>query len=306
MRIAVTGRNGQVARAIAERASQLGEEVSILARPEIDLLRPENVLAVLRDVRPDIVVGAAAYTSVDLAEQETGIITAVNVTGASELAKASAALNIPIVHLSTDYVFDGLAHRPYREGDTPCPVNMYGLSKLLSERAVSVANPNHAILRTSWIYSPFGKNFVRTILSLAENRADVSVVADQVGDPTSALDIAEGILTVSKNLLTNSNHDMRGIFHMTSAGGVSWAKFAKEIFRVSADLGGPSAAVIPISAAAYPTLANRPPNSRLDVSKIEKIHGVTLPFWRTSIAPVVTRILRENSVEGLASTGEHS
>src|ERR1035437_8542537 len=242
MRIAVTGRHGQIARALGERAPFAGAAIVTLARPEIDLLLPDGVLAALTAARADIVINAAAYTSDDLAETETEAVRAINVTGAAAVAEAARMLGLPVIHLSTDYVFDGTLDRPYREDDPTCPINCYGQSKLAGENAVVSANPDHAILRTGWVYSPFGKNFLRTMLAIAANRSEVSVVADQIGAPTSAFDIADGLLKVADNMLGNPrSSEMRGTFHMTATGEATWAQFAEAIFLASGAAGGPSA-----------------------------------------------------------------
>ena len=201
MRIAVIGRLGQIAQSLVERGSSSNMEVVTLARPAIDLARPSDLTDVLGGLRPDAVVNAAAYTAVDLAESEPALAHQINAGGAEALAQAAARLRIPIVHLSTDYVFDGTLDRPYRERDAPRPVNLYGASKWRGEQLVAAANPDHAILRTAWVYSPFGKNFVRTMLSLAGGRDEISVVRDQRGTPSHALDIADGIFRVLRNLI---------------------------------------------------------------------------------------------------------
>ena len=183
MRIAVTGRNGQVAQSLLERGAAAGITVCTLARPEVDLLKPAAIESALTSLRPDAVVSAAAYTAVDLAEAEPAIAHQINATGAGAVARAAEKLGIPIVHLSTDYVFDGNLNRPYREDDTTGPLGIYGTSKLEGERAVKAATANHAILRTAWVYSPFGKNFARTMLTLAAKRDELSVVSEPIGFP---------------------------------------------------------------------------------------------------------------------------
>ena len=190
-----------------------------LARPDIDLALPKTIPGALAAVQADLVINAAAFTAVDLAEAQSERAFAINHLGAQAVAAAAASLKIPIVQLSTDYVFDGTLDRPYVESDPVNPINVYGCSKLAGELAVAAAQPDHVILRTAWVYSPFGKNFVRTMLSLADKRTEVSVVADQFGAPTNALDIADGILAVAKRLLErpassehqrNFSHDGRG------------------------------------------------------------------------------------------------
>jgi dTDP-4-dehydrorhamnose reductase len=299
MRIAVTGRFGQIAQSLVERGPNSNMEVLTLARPAIDLARPSDLTDALAALRPQAVVSAAAYTAVDLAESEPGLAYQINANGAEALALASAQLQIPIVHLSTDYVFDGTLDRPYCEEDLPCPINVYGLSKLRGEHLVAAANPNHAILRTAWVYSPFGKNFARTMLSLAGSRDEISVVSDQRGAPSNAFDIADGIFNVLCNLIARPDDaSLRGVFHMTGGGETNWAEFAMAIFAVSATNNGPSIQVRSIASSAYPTPARRPVNSRLDNTKLAWSHGVRLPFWRDSISETVVRILTKDSQEG--------
>jgi dTDP-4-dehydrorhamnose reductase len=195
------------------------------------------------------------------------------------------------VHLSTDYVFSGDLDRPYREDDLTGPVGAYGRSKLAGEVEVAAATPNHVILRTAWVYSPFGANFVRTMLRLAQTRDVVGVVADQHGSPTSALDIADGILRVCLNLQERDDAGLYGVFHMAGSGYTTWADFAEAIFTMSRGHGGPSARVEPISTSAYPTPAKRPGNSRLDCEKLRAVHGITMPEWQHSVAACVARLI---------------
>ena len=294
MRIAVTGRNGQVVQSLLERAAAAGIQLDLVARPEVDLAQPAAVEAALLALRPDAIVSAAAYTAVDLAETEPELAHAVNGAGASAVARAAAQLGIPVVHLSTDYVFDGTLQRPYRETDPTGPVGVYGQSKLDGVRAVAAATGNHAILRTAWVYSPFGKNFVRTMLTLAGKRDEISVVSDQRGTPTNALDIADAVIAVTKNLLARREApELRGTFHMTGGGDTTWAEFAEAIFAASRERGGPAAGVIPIPSSAYPTPAKRPANSRLDNALMAQAHGVRLPHWRDSLPATVARLLPE-------------
>jgi dTDP-4-dehydrorhamnose reductase len=295
MRVAVTGRYGQIAQSLVERGPNSNIEVVTLARPAVDLTRPSDLTDVLAALRPQAVVSAAAYTAVDLAESEPVLAHQINANGAEALARATALLQIPIVHLSTDYVFDGALDRPYCEEDPPCPINVYGLSKLRGEQLVAAANPNHAILRTAWVYSPFGQNFARTMLSLAGTRDEISVVSDQRGSPSNALDIADGIFSVLYNLIARP-HDatIRGVFHMTSGGETNWAEFAMAIFAASATSNGPFSQVRSIASSAYPTAARRPANSRLDNSKLARSHGVRLPLWPDSISETITRILAKD------------
>lgn len=293
MRIVVTGVAGQVVQSLVERGMALGHVVLPLGRPHLDLARDdaEAIRAALAVVAPDAIVSAAAYTAVDKAESEPDLTFAVNAAGAGHVARAAASLGVPLVHLSTDYVFSGTGERPWREDDPTGPTGVYGASKLAGEAAVLAACPNSAVLRTAWVYSPFGANFVKTMLRLAESRDELGVVADQHGNPTSALDIADGVLAVAANLLADRAAARRGLFHMADAGEASWAQFAEAIFALSTARGGPSARVNPIATADYPTPAVRPANSRLDCTRLAQVHGVSLPDWRASLEPVIDRLL---------------
>ncbi len=283
LRLAVTGRNGQVTRALQDRA---GPDFDVLAvgRPELDLAAGEDLRALFGALRADVIVNAAAYTAVDKAESERDLALAINAEGAGRVARAAAALDIPIIQISTDYVFDGTAQRPYREDDPTAPVNYYGASKLAGEEAVRAAAAKHVILRTSWVYAAQGQNFLRTMLRLAGTRDEIRVVADQIGAPTSALDIAAVIERIARNLTEHPAEDrLLGMFHLTDGGETSWAGFAEEIFRLSKRLGGPTARVAPITTADYPTPARRPASSRLDLTKIGAQHGVVTPHWTETL-----------------------
>ena len=293
MRLVVTGRQGQVARSLVERAANTDFDVVTLERPQLDLAGPaDRIIAAIEGSQPQIIVSAAAYTAVDKAESEPELAFAVNEGGARAVAQAASRLSVPLIHLSTDYVFDGLKSAPYVEDDPTGPTGVYGASKLGGEKAALAEHADCAILRTAWVYSPFGANFVKTMLRLAGDRDEVAVVADQRGNPTSALDIADGILRIARNMADSSGEGLRGIFHMTAAGEASWAEFAEAIFAASAEQGGANARVRPIQTADYPTPARRPANSRLDSSKLSRLHGVSLPEWHSSLKEVVSRLVQ--------------
>jgi dTDP-4-dehydrorhamnose reductase len=292
MRIVVTGKEGQVVRSLIERGAIAGHEIVALGRPELDLAgNAKPIAAALKEARPDVVVSAAAYTAVDKAESERELAFAVNQAGAAAVAAAADQLGVPLIHLSTDYVFDGTKGEPYVESDMTGPTGVYGASKLAGEEAVLAAHGNVAILRTAWVYSPFGNNFVKTMLRLAQDRDEVAVVGDQRGNPTSALDIADAVIAVAANLLRGANPTQRGIFHMGGSGEASWAEFAHAVFAASAAAGGPSARVSSITTLDYPTAAKRPANSRLAGDRLATEHGVRLPDWRQSVTPIVARLV---------------
>lgn len=290
MRIAVTGREGQVVRSLVERARELLDvEVVPVGRPVLDLLRLETILPAIRSVGADVVVSAAAYTAVDRAEDEPEMAAAINAVGAGKVAEAAFALGIPVIHLSTDYVFSGDGGRPYAEGDPTGPQNVYGRTKLAGEEAVAAANPRHAILRTAWVYSPFGKNFVKTVLNLAADRETLPVVADQWGNPTSAHDIADAILAVASAL--TGNYATVGIYHVAGTGDTTWAGFASHVLDVSRICGGPWAEVREIATADLRTKAKRPANSRLSTLRFYDAFGWRAPDWQLSSRVVVERML---------------
>jgi dTDP-4-dehydrorhamnose reductase len=292
MKILVTGSNGQVAHSLVERTADLGIHLQTVGRPDLDLTDVASVRRAITSATPDIVVSAAAYTAVDQAEDEPNLARAVNAVGAGAVADAAREVGAAVIHLSTDYVFSGASDHPYRESDDTGPCGIYGRTKLAGDEAVARANPRHVILRTAWVYSPFGRNFVKTMLGLARMRDEVRVVSDQWGNPTSALDIAEGVLHVARRL-----HDdpaaATGVFHLVGTGETNWSGLAEHVFATSRELGGPSARVIPIATSDYPTKATRPANSRLVTDKLLKAYAWQSPNWQQSCRSVVSRLLAE-------------
>jgi dTDP-4-dehydrorhamnose reductase len=292
MRIAVTGSQGQVAQALRERGAERQIEIVTLARPRIDLAEPATIAPAIAAAAADLIVNAAAFTAVDKAEGEEALATRINGAGAGAVARAAAAQGVPIIHLSTDYVFDGALDRPYREDDPTGPINAYGRSKLAGETAVRAANPRHVILRTAWVYSPFGVNFVRTMLWLGETRPIVGVVADQTGAPTCALAMADAILDIGRRLqAAEGDERLLGTFHLTGGGVASWADFAEAVFAEAALHGRRAVAVRRMTSDEYPTAARRPANSRLDNEKLMRTYAIALPAWQMSLASVIQRLL---------------
>lgn len=292
MRIVVTGREGQVVTCLIEAAADRPDvEVVALGRPELDLAQPETIAATIAASAPDLVVSAAAYTAVDQAEDEPDLAYAVNSDGAGAVATAAAALNVPVIHLSTDYVFAGDLDRAYVETDPTGPTGVYGASKLAGEKAVAAANPSHLILRTAWVYSAYGRNFLKTMLRLAETRDELGVVADQWGNPTSAHDIADGILSIAARLAADPTFVGWGIYHLAGTGETNWSGFARHILETSGKQGGPHAAVRDIATAAYPTKARRPANSRLDTSKLAAKFQWSCRPWQDATDDVIARIV---------------
>lgn len=291
MKVLVTGREGQVVRALLERGADVpGLELIAVGRPELDLAEPGSAAAIVRRVAPDVIVSAAAYTAVDQAEDEPELANRINGDAPGELAAAAREIGAPIIHLSTDYVFDGRKAEPYREDDPVGPIGAYGRSKLLGEERVRAADPDHLILRTAWVYSPWGKNFVKTMLALAQNRDEIGVVADQHGNPTSAHDIADGVLAILRAWEGGQRSGLGETFHLTGSGATHWAGFATQVFREADRLGLPTAAVRPVTTADYPTKASRPSNSMLDCAKLEEAFGYRAPRWQDSAALVVARL----------------
>jgi dTDP-4-dehydrorhamnose reductase len=288
--ILVTGGSGQLASALKE----LGRDrVARVGRPNFDFDRPETIAACFRAVAPALVVNAAAYTAVDAAEKDKEAAFRANRDGPRILADLCAAADVPLLHVSTDYVFDGRKLTPYVETDPTGPASVYGASKLAGETAVLASGARGVILRTAWVYAASGRNFVRTMLTLAEQRDSLRVVADQVGCPTSATDLAAAILAIVDRIAaTGWRDDYAGVFHAAGTGETSWHGLALAVFEVASRQGVkvPSS-VAAIASAEYPTPARRPANSRLDCSRLEAIFGVRLPPWRESVARTVREIL---------------
>ncbi|WFS25125.1 dTDP-4-dehydrorhamnose reductase [Rhizobium rhododendri] len=291
MRIAVTGKRGQVVSALIERGPFAGVEIVAVGRPELDLADKESIRTALVALKPDAIVSAAAYTAVDKAESEAAAAFAINADGPAAIAAVAEELGIPVVHLSTDYVFPGDKNGFYVETDETGPTSVYGKSKLAGEQAIAAATANHAILRTAWVYSPYGANFVKTMLRLAETRDAINVVADQQGTPTSALDIADAVIAIAQRLVKDADPKLRGVFHLTGSGEATWAEFAEEIFANLHQKTGKAVTVGRITTADYPTPASRPANSRLSNGKLNDIYAIVLPDWRQSTSVVCERLL---------------
>ncbi len=293
MRLIVTGTQGQVVRSLRERGPALGVDIVAVGRPELDLADPQGVFRALAKVEGDAIVNAAAYTAVDKAEAEEDLATRINGEGAGAVAQAAAARGLPLLHVSTDYVFDGALDRPYREDDAPAPIGAYGRSKLAGERAVAAILPKASIFRTAWVYSPFGGNFLKTMLRLGETRRELSVVADQLGAPTCGLDIADALIGAARKIHAEpDNAALAGVFNLTGGGEASWADFAEEIFAEASRHGRAPVAVKRIATRDYPTPARRPANSRLSPEKLRATFGIALPDWRTSTRACVARLLQ--------------
>jgi dTDP-4-dehydrorhamnose reductase len=292
MRILVTGRHGQVAASLAELAPSGPDfEFSFASRPELDLADEASLQAAVRAHRPQVIVNAAAYTAVDQAEAEPEAAGRTNAVAPGILAVAAQSAGARMIQLSTDYVFDGRSPTPYSEDDDTGPINAYGRTKLAGEQAVRAALPAHLILRTAWVYSPFGRNFVRTMLAAAEGRDTLRVVGDQSGNPTAAHDIAGAVLAVLERWRSGEGGPY-GTFHFAGMGATSWADFARFVFAVSREAGGPWAEVVDIATSQWPTPAARPRNSRLDTARFQAAFDHIPPNWQDSARRVVERLVQ--------------
>ena len=279
MKILVFGRIGQLGSALAEVLSDR-YETRFIDQPELDLTAPESVRDHVQPYLPSIVINAAAYTAVDRAETEPELAHIINARAPGSLAYACDEAGAVLIHYSTDYVFDGTASMPYTETAAAAPTGVYGQSKLAGEIAVASATQRYVILRTAWLYSAVGHNFVKTMLKLANSGQPVRVVADQIGSPTYAQDLARVTRSIIE-VLNSSREDCFGLYHVTNTGTTSWHGLAQEIFRLAAHQ---DVVVQPISTEEYPTPAPRPAYTALDCSKLERVFGLTLPSWRDALA----------------------
>ena len=277
MSILVFGKTGQVATELQRQA-----DVVAMGRDVADLSNPKACADVIRASNATAVINAAAYTAVDKAEDESDLANLINGDAPGAMAQACAEKGIPLVHISTDYVFDGGGTHPWKPGDAVAPLGVYGASKLRGEEAVRAAGGTSVILRTSWVFSAHGANFVKTMLRLGAERDRLTIVADQIGGPTAAADIAATCLTIAKTL--QSDTGLAGTYHFSGAPDVSWADFAREIFRQA----GLTPEVVDIPSSDFPTRAVRPANSRLDCSGLQAAFGVRRPDWRDSLNDVLT------------------
>lgn len=293
MRLYVIGTEGQVARSLRQAATQHPDIVIRCGgRPDVDILRPDLVEKAFRAFSPDIVINPAAYTAVDRAEIEPDLAFATNRDGAGIVATVAARLGVPILHLSTDYVFDGKKKSPYIETDPVRPESVYGRSKLEGEYAVAAANQRHIILRTAWVYSPFGNNFVRTMLRLSTQRDRLTVVDDQVGCPTFAPDIAAAILVIARKIyLSGWSEKLAGVTHIAGPDEVTWFDLARQIMRLSEGTRRHSVTVEPISSKDYPSAAVRPADSRLCCDRLASVFDVVMPPLGRSLEECVRLLL---------------
>lgn len=288
----LTGAGGQVAWEIERRALALGLTVKSMARADLDIADNKAVQREIAAAAPKVVINAAAYTAVDKAEAEKDRAFEVNRDGAAHLAGACAARHIPLVHISTDYVFDGASKEPYVEHDTTAPLGVYGESKLAGEAAIRGFLDRHVIVRTAWVYGVHGHNFVKTMLRLGAERDVLRVVADQRGCPTFAGDLADALLAISRRLLGEPPpEEAYGTFHYVGGGAVTWHGFAERIFDLAAPVLGRRPKVEAITTAEYPTPAKRPANSVLDCSKVARIYGIMQRPWDEALQEMLDKTL---------------
>ncbi|MBF9035281.1 dTDP-4-dehydrorhamnose reductase [Rhodobacterales bacterium HKCCE2091] len=280
--ILVFGRSGQVATTLRENP-----DVVTLGRDEADLSDPEACAAAIHDRRPVAVINAAAYTAVDRAEEEETLAHVVNAEAPGAMARAAAEREVPFVHISTDYVFDGSGTRPWQTDDATGPLGAYGRTKLAGEEAIRAAGGVHAILRTSWVFSSTGGNFVKTMLRLGAERDALRIVNDQVGGPTPAPAIADACMTIARTLVDDPSKT--GTYHFSGTPDVSWADFAQAIFEEA----GLTCEITGIPTADYPTPAARPANSRLDCGALNDQFGIARPDWRTALGPIVAELTKD-------------
>jgi dTDP-4-dehydrorhamnose reductase len=293
MKLLVLGAAGQVGRELCRTVWLPGTILVGFDRDRIDIADRDAVFATVERERPEIIVNAAAYTAVDRAESEPAAAWAANCTGPANLAAACREAGIPLIHLSTDYVFDGTKGEPYSEDDPVNPLGVYGESKEAGDRAVREEVPEHVILRTAWLYSAHGQNFVKTMLRLAGDGKTLRVVADQTGSPTSAADIAGAIQQILTQLQSGKKW---GTYHFAGAGAVTWHGFAEAIFEEAVRWRGPPPRVGAITTAEYPTPARRPANSVLDCTKIRETFGIIPRPWRDALADIIRELFETPSL----------
>lgn len=293
MRLLIAGWQGQVARGLVEMAPGAPDVTACtVGRAAVDICEAKTIERAMVQTRPDVVINSAAYTAVDKAESDQEQAFRMNRDGAGALAAAAARAGVPIIHISTDYVFAGDKATPYVEDDATGPVTVFGRSKLEGEDAVRGANPRHVIVRTAWVHSPGGNNFVKTMLRLAGERDELRVVGDQRGNPTYAPHLCSAILEIARQVKgKGDDFGGWGLYHAAGTGVTTWHGLASEVMAASGKLGGPSVPVTAISTADYPTPAKRPVNSALDCSKLQSTFGITLPDWQDGAQTCVRRLL---------------
>ena len=299
MKILITGKNGQVGFELMRSLAPLGTVIGVDVK-ECDLSDPAAIEKLLEKVKPDLIVNPAAYTAVDKAESESVIAHAINAKAPEILAKFASRRNIPIIHYSTDYVFDGIKEGAYTEADKINPKSVYGKTKALGEAAVRNNAPKHIVLRTSWVFGSHGVNFLKTMLKLSQERDKLSIVSDQLGSPTSAALLADVTAIIAKQLFEPGASQKYGTYHLVTEGETSWHGYAQMVVARANELGVntkiASDAIQPIKTADYPLPAPRPANSRLDTTKIKDAFMLTLPTWQDEVTKVLQELIDPNGV----------
>ena len=308
-RILLTGVTGQVGGDLQPLLDSLGSVIAP-TRAELDFSDADAIRKRIREIEPDWIVNPAAYTAVDKAESEPQAAYAINAEAPRAIGEAAAELGIPVIHFSTDYVFDGSGSRPWVESDATAPLGVYGASKLAGEQALAGSGAAHLIFRTSWVYSSRGKNFLLTILRLAQEKEVLRIVDDQHGAPTWSRDLAHMVVHVMRSVMDRSARagwpaldavrQVQGVYHAANSGETTWFGFAREFLRcfAAARPDAKLARLEPIPSAAYPTPARRPANSRLDCSRLKEVFGLTMPAWQDSASAVISEVLaRESAVD---------
>jgi len=289
-KILVTGAKGQLGSEINKISGQFAEmEYCFTDVAELDITNPEKVAELISEFQPEFLINCAAYTAVDKAETDLAVATLLNATAVGILADQSAKIGCKIIHVSTDYVFDGNGPRPYREDDPVDPQSAYGRTKLEGELLCQKFNPESLIIRTSWLYSAFGNNFVKTMVRLGNERSELGVIADQIGTPTNAADLASAILTIISSVKSGEKSFVAGIYHYSNEGVASWYDFTKAIHEIA----GISCKVLPIETKDYPLPAKRPFYSVMNKGKIKKEFGIEIPYWRDSLKDCIGKIERK-------------
>lgn len=299
-KVLLTGVNGQVGHALKQNlVDDKKIELFALSREQLDISNQDDIRRVIREIKPDLIINPAAYTAVDKAESEPEVAFAINAQAPRVLAEEAAKLNALLVHYSTDYVFDGNKTNPYVEADATNPLSIYGKSKLAGEQAIRDVGVAHLIFRTSWVYGAYGKNFLKTILRLANERDSLKIVGDQFGAPTSSLTIAHATINILNQIDSQNMVNQLGVYHMTNTGRTSWHGFAAEIVAQYAQLPLKNdrsilkvkvADITAITTAEYPTPAIRPLNSSLDLTKLSKTFNIRLPTWQQALTNVLNVI----------------
>ena len=297
MRLLIAGWHGLVARALIEAAPSRPEIKALAAgRPALDVGDPRSIARAFGDLEPTVVVNSAAYTAVDKAETDSDSAFALNRDGARLLAEAAARRGVPVIHLSTHYVFDGTKPAPYTEDDAPSPATVYGRSKLAGEEAVREANPRHIIIRTGWVFSPMRQTFAARLLEAAAGDGPLRIVSDQHGNPTYAPHLADAILDVARMITAHElGTDAWGTYHAAGTGAATWHGLADEILACAAARGRAGAPLVPIASSDYPAKAPRPLNAELDCARFETTFGLRLPAWQQGAAACVAELVPEET-----------